>query len=271
MLDLIGILAALYSLLIALLYCFQRHLIYHPLKAIAAPGQYGLEQFSEHHAATADHESIQLWHHEAREGFPTIIYFHGNAGNMGERAAIYDALSRQGFGVLGVSYRGYGESTGAPSEAGLYTDARTAIAFWREHTGQSYDRIILYGESLGTGVAVQMALEYEVGGLILQAPYISVAARAAEMYPFIPVRLMIKDKYLSIRKIGRVKAPLLLFHGEQDDIIPIAHGKVVLEAATAPKQAVFFPETGHNDFDTILLAQHVLDFARKHNLIKDKL
>jgi len=270
MFNLLIIIVALYGLLTALLYYFQRHLIYHPVKATVSPDQYGLEGFSDYRATTADNQSVQLWHHPASAGFPTVVYFHGNAGHVGGRSTIYDALRKCGFGILALSYRGYGGSSGAPSESGLYADARAAIAFVSQKTQAPHGRIILFGESLGTGVAVQMALEYEVGCVVLEAPYVSVAARAAEMYPFVPVALLIKDKYHSIQKIAQVKAPLLLFHGERDNVIPVAHGKAVFAAATSPKQAFFFPDICHNDFDTNVISEHVLNFAIKHNLIKDK-
>jgi fermentation-respiration switch protein FrsA (DUF1100 family) len=257
---------AAYALLLSILYLFQRHLIYHPEKNIEAPGKYGLNNFSETFTTTSDDVPIQLWHRAAAPGFPTVVYYHGNAGHIGDRAAIFAALAKQGFGVMAGNYRGYGKSGGRPNEQGLYQDARAAIAFATQR-GIPRQRIMLYGESLGTGVATQMATEFEVGALILQAPYISVETRAAEIYRFVPVRLLIKDKFATLSKIARVKAPILLFHGEQDVTIPAAHGRSVLQAATSPKEAVFFPNGKHNDFDSQVIAAHVLDFAKKHNLI----
>jgi len=242
-------------------------MIYHPDKNINPLAEYKLEGFSEYRATTPDNESIQLWYRDAKPGFSTITYFHGNAYHMGSRVNIYAALAARGFGVLGVSYRGYGTSTGTPSEPGLYNDARTAIRFLMQQKHIPLNRIIVFGESLGTGVAVQMATEFDVAALLLQAPYTSVAARAAEIYYFVPVTLMIKDSYNSLAKIKRVKAPLLMFHGEKDEVIPIAHAKTLFDAANQPKQAIFFPGNGHNDFDTAVISEHVLNFIQKHQLI----
>ena len=258
----------IYLLVVGLLYSFQRQLIYHPDKNIGPPAQYGLEGFSEYFITTADHISIQLWYRPAAPGFPTIVYYHGNAYHLGNRAGIYAALAGQGFGVMAVSYRGYGKSGGKPSEQGIYNDARAAIAFLTEQQHIPLTQIMLYGESLGTGVAIQMATEYNVGALILQAAYTGVAARAAEIYFYVPVRLLIADRYHSLDKISKVKAPLLLFHGERDNVIPVAHGRAVFDAAASPKQSFFFPHGSHNDFDSHVISAHVSEFAEKHNLIK---
>ncbi len=267
MVTFLYIVAALYALILMGMYGFQRKLIYLPDKNIAAPEEYGLEGFRDLRTTAEDGLSVQLWYRPAVAGFPTICYFHGNASHLGDRAGILDALSRQGFGVLTVSYRGYGKSEGSPSEQGLYTDARAAIKFLTDSERLPLSRIMLYGESLGTGVAVQMATEFDVAALMLQAPYKSVAGRAAEIYFFIPVRLLIKDRFDSIDKIARVKAPLLIFHGDLDATIPVAHGKAMLAAATSRKRGIFFPQVSHNDFDSNLISSHVLDLAKEQGLI----
>lgn len=267
MLDLFLTVLAAYVLMLGVLYVFQRHLIYHPDKKIAAPQQYGLSGFSEDTATASDGVPIQLWYRPAESGFPTIVYYHGNAAHMGDRAGIYAALAGKGFGVLAVGYRGYGKSGGKPSEQGLYRDARAAIAFLAERN-IAPQQILLFGESLGSGVAVHMAGEYKVAGLILEAPYTSITARAAEIYRFIPVRLMLRDRYESLGKISKIKAPLLIFHGELDETIPVAHGRRMLEGANEPKHGIFFPEVSHSDFDNAVISAHVLDFAKKHGLIQ---
>jgi fermentation-respiration switch protein FrsA (DUF1100 family) len=260
-------LICLYTALVAGMYVFQRKLMYMPDKAIEAPEQYGLKGFRDLRTKTADGLSIQLWYRPATQGFPTIVYFHGNASNLANRSGIFSALTNVGFGLLAVSYRGYGKSEGEPSEAGLYADARAGIKFLANDQRIPINQIMLYGESLGTGVAVQMATELPVAGLMLQAPYTSVVNRAAEIYFYVPVRLLIKDHYDSIGKIARVKAPLLIFHGMLDATIPLTHGKTLLDGANEPKHAFFFPSVGHTDFDSSLISVHVLDFARELKLI----
>lgn len=259
--------AVAYLVIVLSIYGLQRHLMYHTDTEIAAPDAYKLHGFSEVFVGTPDNETIQLWYHPAKAGFPTIIYYHGNAYTLGDRADIYAALTNKGFGILALSYRGYGKSTGSPTEQGLYIDARTTLQYAMTTLHINPARILLYGESLGTGVAVQMATEYKVAGIVLQSPYTSVEGRAAEIYFYVPVHLLIKDKYDSIDKMADVKAPLLLFHGEKDRVIPVAHGRAMFAAANEPKEAVFFPNTGHNDFDNTAISEHVLHFAQTHHLV----
>ncbi len=266
MFNLLSFVLVLYLSLIVVMYAFQRQLMYHPDKRIDAPANYGLENFSDLRVTTSDGVMVQLWYHAAKPGMPTIIYFHGNAAHMGNRAGKYAAFAHDGFGVLALSYRGYGTSGGEPSEEGLYNDARAAIAYAMREKNIPLSQIILYGESLGSGVATQMATEHNVAALVLEAPYTSVVNRAAEIYFYVPVRLLIKDHYESIKKIGKVKAPVLIFHGEEDITIPAAHGRAILAAANEPKKAYFFPHIGHTNFDSGLISSHVLDFAREHRL-----
>lgn len=257
-----------YVAILGYLYLNQRKLIYHPETDILEPSAYGLTGFSDH-AITVGDQKVQAWYHAARDGFPTIVYYHGNATHLGNRAGIYKALADKGFGVLAPGYRGYGKSTGTPTEMGIYEDARLALDYLHTTLGVPLDRTMLYGESLGTGVAVQMATEHDVRAVVLVAAYLSVSRRAEEMYPFVPVRLLLKDRFDSYSKITRINAPLLQFHGEQDDVIPVSHGRKLFETAHAPKHSVFFPDNGHNDFDTTLISDHVLDFAKEHELIHD--
>ena len=267
MLRILLIIAVFYGLAVLLLFVFQRKVMYIPSKAIEAPERYGLRDVHSLTVPSSDGIQLQLWYIKAKTNFPTVLYFHGNAGHIGDRAAIFHALSEQGFGVLALSYRGYGGSSGEPSESGIYDDARAAIGFLQtQHI--SLKQIMLFGESLGTGVATQMATEFDVGALILQAPYLSVAGRAAEIYYYVPVKWLIHDKFESIHKITKVKAPLLLFHGERDTVIPIRHGRELFAAATSPKRAFFMPNVAHNDFDSSVISAHVLDFAKEHQLVK---
>ncbi len=260
-------LLTLYGLLVVCMYTFQRSLLYHPDKHISAPEQYGLQGFRDLRTTATDGVEVQLWYRDAAEGYPTILYYHGNASHIGDRAGILAALAGKGFGLLALSYRGYGKSGGEPTEQGIYHDARAAVAFLTRTQGIPLNRILFFGESLGTGVAVQMATEYQVAGLILQAAYTSVAARAAEIYFYIPVQMLIKDRFDSLRKIAHVKAPLLLFHGERDLTIPVRQGEALFAAATSPKRSFYFPDIAHNDFDSGVISAHVLDFAKEQHLI----
>lgn len=256
-----------YAVLVVALFFFQRKLLYFPDRNIMPPESYGLEGFADLRATSADGTRVQLWYKAAQSGFPTIIYFHGNAAHLGNRAGTYHSFTQAGFGLLALSYRGYGKSEGTPSENGIYQDARAAIAYARHELNIPANKLIYYGESLGSGVAIQVANEQPPGAVVLEAPYTSVAQRAAEIYFYVPVQLLIRDRFESYRKIGGVHAPLLILHGLQDTVIPIAHGKAILAQANEPKQAYFFPNIGHNDFDRNVISAHVLGFAKDHHLV----
>lgn len=189
---------------------------------------------------------------------PVILYFQGNSGNFSGRVNKFRALLKEGFGLLALSYRGFNGSEGEPTESGLYEDARTAWAWLQQQ--HPHSPVILYGESLGTGVAVQLATEKQAALLVLEAPYTSVTDRAGEMYPWLPVHLLLRDHFDSLAKIRQVQEPLLVFHNEGDAVIPIQHGKKLFAAAHAPKKAKWFRRMGHIDFDWALLARTVRGF-----------
>lgn len=241
--------AASYVAILFYLYLYQRNIIYLPERTMEGPVSYGMVGVQELRLATVDKVNIIAWYAPPPNAdAPVIVYFHGNAGKLADRGEKLSLLQRQGLGVLAVSYRGYGGSGGSPSEEGLYEDGRAAIHYLLNQ-GIAPDRIALYGESLGSGVAVQMATEFKVRALVLEAPYTSVSQRAAEIYPYIPVRWLLKDHFESLAKITHIHCPVLIFHGEKDPTIPVSHGKRLFEAAEVPKELHLFPEVGHTEFD----------------------
>ena len=268
MFNFLIIVAVIYVAIVATMAVFQRKLLYLPDKNIRLPEQYGLSDFEEYFIYNSDNIKIQLWYKPAKKHLPTIIYFHGNASHIGNRAGIFSALSNKGFGVLAVSYRGYGKSSGTPSEQGLYADARSAINFAINQKNIPLSDIIIYGESLGSGVAVQMASEMNFAGLILQAPYTSIADRASEIYWFLPVRMILQDNFNSLSKIAKIHSPLLIFHGELDSVIPISQGKAIFDAAPQPKKAVYFSDIEHNNFDSETIANEVFKFISDYDATK---
>ncbi|MBY0355232.1 MAG: alpha/beta hydrolase [Rickettsiales bacterium] len=248
----------------------QRHLLYRPQTNIQAPTIYGLQDFEDLHLQSADGTHVQVWHRKARAGYPTIVYFHGNGGHLGGRAHYYKLLSDAGFGILALSYRGYGSSEGRPSEEGFYQDARATMEYASTKTALKPHDIIIYGESIGTGVAVQMATEFPTAALVLQSPYTSVDAVAADKYPWIPTHWLLKDHFDSLSKISKVHVPLLLFHGEKDTIVPIRLGKMLFEKANAPKRSIYLPEKGHVDFDLAFLTNTLIAFSTEQKIISSK-
>ena len=177
-----------------------------------------------------------------------LLICHGNAGNLSDagRPEHYAGLRALGLNLLAFDYRGYGESGGAPSEAGLYRDAEAAYGYLRDTLGVSPARIILFGHSLGSAVAVELATRVPAAALVLDGALISVIARAQEVYPYVPVRWVARSRFASIEKIGRVGIPKLFLHARQDDVVPIAHGRRLYDAAPFPKTFVALAG-GHGD------------------------
>jgi len=246
---------------LALMYVFQRALIYFPDASRIPPARVGLPQAEEVVLTTSDGEKLIAWHVAPRETKPVVIYFQGNAGTLDLRAARFKWLLADGTGLLALSYRGYGGSTGRPSEKGLIADARAAYDFGAAR--YPVERIVLWGESLGTGVAVALAAEQKIGALILDAPFTSTGDVGAAAYPFAPVRWFIKDTFRSDERIARVKAPLLIIHGERDAVVPIVFGERLFALASEPKQMVRFPLGGHVDLDDHGAPKAVTEFLAK--------
>ena len=233
-----------YAGIVLAMYVMQRGLQYHPENKGLTPERLGLAGVEVNLLDTPDGERIVTWYAPASRDLPTLIYFHGNAGEIGDRPKRFAYFAARGFGVLYVSYRGFGGSTGGISESGLVTDAITAYD-WLVGQGVVAGRIVLLGESLGTGVAVQLAARRRVAAVALEAPYTSTADIAAALYWWLPVRLLMKDQFRSLDYIGAIKAPLLIIHGAADTLIPVEHGKALYAAASEPKELMVVPGLGH--------------------------
>jgi hypothetical protein len=252
-----------YGGLLALMYVFQRALQYFPDTAHVAPATAGLPQAQEVTLTSSDGEKLIAWYVPARGDKPIVIYFQGNAEGLSARVHRFTWLTEDGTGLLALAYRGFGGSTGSPSEQGLIRDANAAYDFVRAQYAAK--RIVLFGESLGTGVAVALASEHEIGALILDAPFTSAAEVGAAHYPFAPVRWLLKDKFHSDERIGRVSTPLLVLHGEQDRIVPIRFGEKLFALAREPKRFVRFPQGGHVNLDDFGAAKVIKKFLADYD------
>jgi len=254
-------LAVLYILICLVMFITQRNFLYFPNKQIDKPQTYGLNDFAVTTLQTRDLQSIQAWYHPARENYPTIIYFHGNGGDLKNRAEYFHLLSDAGFGILGIDYRGYGASTGSPSEQGFYLDARATMDYALDKLSLPPEKLVIYGESIGTGVAVQMSTEYRSSALVLQSPFTDISVLAKKKYPFLPVDILLRDHFDSLSKIKNIKAPLLVFHGRADDVVPVRYGEELFASASEPKQAIYFDDVGHNNFHLPQLTQDLKKFC----------
>jgi hypothetical protein len=231
---------------LAALFYAQRYFIYPIQQATrTAPEAAGFGAAEEHVLTADDGAKIILWHVPARPGHRVVLYFHGNGDVLAWLAGRFRAITADGTGLVAMSYRGYGGSGGSPSESALLHDAAAAYDFARARYDAS--RIVPWGFSLGSGIAVAVAADHPVGALILEAPYTSITDLAARAFPYLPVRPFVKDSFHSDERIVRVTATLLIMHGAQDPVIPIALGEKLFALAHEPKQFVRFPEGGHND------------------------
>ena len=241
------ILPLTYAGLTALVYFGQRSLMYFPDPARTSPAAAGFAEAREVVLATTDGERVIVWHVPPRGDKPVVLYFPGNAQALRYGTERFRAIVADGTGLLALSYRGYGGSTGSPSEAGFHADA--AALYDYAVARYAPKRLVLWGESIGTGVAVPLAAGKPVGKVILEAPFTSAVDVGALAYPIFPVRLLMKDQFRSDACIAAVRAPVLVMHGARDRVVPIALGERLYSLITAPKRFVRFPNGGHDDLD----------------------
>lgn len=217
----------------AFLFATQNRLIYFPVNQIeATPKNIGL-YYKDVSLKTADNVTLHGWYVPAEDSKGTILFFHGNAGNISHRLDSIAIFYRLGFSVFIFDYRGYGKSDGTPSEKGIYLDAEAA---WKYLTQQEQsEKIVLFGRSLGGAVAAWLAERYSPAGCILESVFTSAPDLAAELLPLFPARLLCRSKYDALGAIQKLKCPVLIVHSPNDDIIPFAHGQRLYEAANEPK------------------------------------
>jgi fermentation-respiration switch protein FrsA (DUF1100 family) len=226
----------------------ERAFIYFPSRSVhATPAQWGL-RYEEAAFRAADGVRLHGWFVPASGGGPALLWAHGNGGNIADRLGLIRLLhDRLRISLFIFDYRGYGRSEGRPSEDGTYRDAEAALAYLRARPDVDRGRILYYGESLGSAVVIDLAAREPPAGLILEAPFTSVRDMARAHYPFLPVWNLLRTKYDSLSKIGRVRAPLLVVHGDRDEIVPFAQGRRMFDAASPPKELVPIRGAGHND------------------------
>jgi fermentation-respiration switch protein FrsA (DUF1100 family) len=249
--------------LLALFFAQRAVLFPVPTGTRTEPQEAGFTEAEEHILTTADGEKVIVWHVPAKPGRPVVLYFHGNGDFLAGLFGRFRSIIADGTGVVALSYRGYAGSTGTPSEQGLLQDAAAAYAF----TTARYraDDIVVWGFSLGTGVAVALAAEQRIGRLILEAPYTSISDVAASAFWFAPVRLFIRDPFRSDGQIARVRVPLLVMHGALDTTIPITFGERLFARANEPKRFVRLARGGHSDlenFGGIEIARNFINLAK---------
>jgi hypothetical protein len=245
--------------LVALVWTQQRRLIYFPFAAVPSPESVGLTGVTAVSFPTADGLTLNGWF-VSRSTAPqfTTIVFNGNAGNRAFRAPLANALAHANIAVLLFDYRGFGGNAGAPTESGLNKDARAARNYVVRRPDVDPRRLVYFGESLGTAVATELAVEYPPAALILRSPFTSMTDVGQHHYALLPVGWLLRDRYTTIDRIGRVSAPVLIIGGGEDRIVPIEQTRRVFDAAGDPKSLLVIQGAGHND-ESLLAGREVID------------
>ncbi len=239
------------SLLIALLLVSCRpedKLIFYPsAEIILTPRHVGLE-FQDLFFTTADGVRLNGWFIQHREARVTLVWFHGNAGNISHRVENIKLLhDKVRVNIFIFDYRGYGRSEGNVSEAGTYRDGVAALEFVVQQLGVKTENLIIFGRSLGAAVAAEMANRFDIRALILETPFVSIPEMAKSVFPLLPIGSLLQTRYDNLEKIAKIKVPLLVLHGDRDAVIPYEHGRRVFNAAPGPKDFYTISGASHND------------------------
>ncbi len=243
----VSVLFGLYFLALTGLFLFQRSFLYFPNHYYTPLSRVHEHQsFQELPVRTADGLNLKAWYAPATSKPFTIVFFHGNGDSLYSASPVADPYIQAGYGFLIAEYRGYSGFGGKPTEAGLYADARACLNALRSR-GVKSENVVLFGHSLGTGVATQMAEEFPVGGVMLLAPYLSIPKIAQIEFPVFPAKWIVLDRFENEKKIGKVHVPVLIVNGALDRVIPPLQGRRLYEMANEPRKFYSLPDCGHND------------------------
>lgn len=243
-----------------IIFIFQRKLQYLPSGELHDISNYEVTDFTAEKLTTKDGVEIISWFKAPKNNSKILIYFHGNGGNLGGRSMKFKIFTENSdYGILAISYRGYPGSAGKPTEKGILLDAEAATDFLISK-GYSNKDFILYGESLGSGVALQHALKIDPAGIVLEAPYYSIANIAKLTYWYLPVDLLLKDKYESYKYAKQLTIPVLIFHGTEDTIVPYEEGKALYNEFQGIKTFMTMSKADHLEFDELYLITAIKEF-----------
>ena len=243
-----------------ILFIFQRKILFNVSGKPKKPSEYNLSSVKEIFINTEDGEDLLAWYSEPLNNKPIMLYLHGNSFDIGERAYRIKRYIGQGWGVLLLAWRGYSGNLGKPTEKNLYLDAEAALKWIKYKLKCDYDKIIIYGESLGSGVAIELCTRYKFKSIILEAPFTSITDIAKKRYFIYPVKYLILDPFNNYSKIDKIKSPLLIISGKKDEIVPHLHSKKLFAKANQPKKNLFIDEAIHNNLYDFNIDKDVIKF-----------
>jgi fermentation-respiration switch protein FrsA (DUF1100 family) len=247
-----------YAVILLTVLVFQRQLLFYPQPDPGPPTAHGLPQAQVISVTTEDGVTLKSWFVPPVGDAPVIVHFHGNAGSLAGRAYMAEELAKSGYGALIVGYRGYNGNPGHPSEQGLYADARANLNWLQAQFPQL--SFVLLGESLGTGITVQLATEFKPAAVILESPYTSIAAVAQYHYWYLPAYWLARDRFDSLSKNKSMQAPLLDVQGLDDTIVPTKFGRALFATANEPKQALWLEGINHSPWMSPRTLPVILEF-----------
>ena len=262
LINLIGIIFLIYVLVVIVIYLSQRKLLYHPTENNYLDEK-NLNHKIEKVLINSDTDLV-AWYYNKSKNKNTLLFFHGNAGKLDNRVYKLNELSKLDINYLIVAYRGFSGNKGKPNEKGLYKDSEAAKA-WLNLKGVEDQNIILYGESLGTAIAVNLASNNNFSGLILESPFTSMVTLAQTHYPYIPVKYLLKDKYESLKKLHKITCPILVMHGKKDKIVPFEMGVQMFQNSNSPKYKYFNNSDDHMMDFNFELIKNIRNFIESLN------
>ena len=250
----------LYFFLGLILFIFQRRIIFNTSGHPGTPNDYNLYTTKEILITTEDNIDLLSWLHIGDKNLPFLIYFHGNSFHIGDRAYRIQKYIDKNWNVLLVSWRGFGGNKGNPTEKNLYKDGEAVLRWISANTEFKHNQIILYGESLGSGIAVELGVKYDFLSVVLEAPFTSISDIAKKRYKIFPTKFLVKDKFDNLSKIDKLRSPLLIISGKRDEIVPHDHSIQLLNRAKVKKKSVFIDEAIHNNLYEFGIEKEVIEF-----------
>ena len=252
-----------YLVLVIFIYFYQRNLLYHPSENNYQNDEIKFN-YDEIFIKVDDEIKLKSWVIDKNfKKLKTLVLLHGNAGNLSNRIYKLNELNKLDINILLISWRGFSGNKGSPTEKNLYEDAEAAIR-WLNKKQVENNQIILYGESLGSGVVLEIAKKNNFNSIILESPFTSIENSAKIYYPYLPVKLLLKDRYDSINKIEKINTPILIMHGKKDDIIPFSMGEELFEKANEPKYSHFTSDDVHMMEFNDQLINSIKNFIEKY-------